>query len=342
MVNHPNIVRFENLKRTQNNWYLVTEFVNGDSLTNNLKKYMQTYNRPFPEDIVQYLMKQIVDALQYLHFNKILHRDLKLDNILVSYPSDYDKQTLNLKNCQIKIIDFGFAKILSKQFTNTVLGTPPNMDPQILGQLSAGVKTGGYNEKVDIWSLGTLCYEMVVGYSPFKGANMYDLYQKVKKGNYVLPSTLSEEIVYFINGMLQQDPNQRYDANQLKTHKFLINPVNTFHRVDVKSLKASIIPGGMLNMKSNQPQVTNNNTNDFDLWGIFTQPEYYYGSPQNQMPVQIQQKPQVQPHMQMPNFQQTQQQPKIQIQNYQQQYQTQQNQQNYYYNQPQNNYGAYY
>ena len=343
MVNHPNIVRFENLKRTQNNWYLVTEFVNGDSLTNNLKKYMQTYNKPFPEDIVQYLMKQIVDALQYLHFNKILHRDLKLDNILVSYPSDYDKQTLNLKNCQIKIIDFGFAKILSKQFTNTVLGTPPNMDPQILGQLSTGVKTGGYNEKVDIWSLGTLCYEMVVGYSPFKGANMYDLYQKVKKGNYVLPSTLSEEIVSFINGMLQQDPNQRYDANQLKTHKFLINPVNTFHRVDVKSLKASIIPGGMLNMKSNQPQVTtNNNINDFDLWGIFTQPEYYYGSPQNQMPVQIQQKPQVQPHMQMPNFQQTQQQPKIQIQNYQQQYQTQQNQQNYYYNQPQNNYGAYY
>ena len=68
-VNHPNIVKFIDLKKSMNHWYLVTEFVNGGSLTDNLKKYMAMYRRPFTEDIVQYIMRQIVDALRYLHFN---------------------------------------------------------------------------------------------------------------------------------------------------------------------------------------------------------------------------------------------------------------------------------
>ena len=90
-LNHPNIIKFYDLKKTVNNWYIVTEFCNGGSLTDNLKKYMAHYQKPFPEEVVQYLMKQIVGAMQYLHLNKILHRDLKLDNILVNFPSDNDK-----------------------------------------------------------------------------------------------------------------------------------------------------------------------------------------------------------------------------------------------------------
>ena len=370
-VNHPNIVKFKTLKKTQNNWYIVTEYINGDSLTNNLKRYMSLYNKTFPEDIVQHIMRQIVDALQYLHFNKIVHRDLKLDNILVSYPTEYDKQNLNLKNCQVKIIDFGFAKVLRNQFTNTLLGTAPNMDPQILGQFATGQKTGGYNETVDIWSLGTLCYEMVVGYSPFSGINMQDLYQKVKKGNYALPSSLSDELVTFINGMLQVNPNQRLNINQLKNHKFLVNPVSTFHRVEVKNIKASYIPGGMLKMKSNEPQenIVTNNNDIFDLWRIFSNPNYYNEYGNNLIPVQVQQEPQIQQVVQVQNYQpqpQIQQvvpaqnyqlqpkiQPKMQMPNYQQypkvQVQPQpypatkvQKQQQYYYNQPQTNYDAYY
>ena len=347
-VKHPNIVKYIDLKKTKNHWYLITEFISGGSLTDILHKYMAMYQRPFPEDVVQHLMRQIVSAVQYLHFNKIIHRDLKLDNILVNFASDYDKQTLNLKNCQVKIIDFGFATILNSDKTNTVLGTPPNMDPKILEQITTGIPTNGYTEKVDIWSLGTLCYEMIMGYSPFRATNMQELYQKVKKGNYILPSNLSEEIVSFINSMLQQDDEERADADELMNHKFLVNDVSTFHAVDVRSIEASYIPGGMLNMKSKQPKVVNNINNDFNLWGIFTQPDLYYGSAQPQVPIQFNQQPQVYQQTQKQNFQsqpyevrtyqnfqhkpqvQIQQQPQYyqtnQKQNYQQQYYTQQQQ----------------
>ncbi len=335
-VKHPNIVKLISLKKTQNHWYLITEFVSGGSLSEALKKYMAMYQRPFPEDVVQHLMRQIVSAVQYLHFNKIIHRDLKLDNILINFASDYDKKILNLKNCHVKLIDFGFAKVLNSNKTNTILGTAPNMDPQILEQITTGITGEGYDEKVDIWSLGTLCYEMIMGYSPFYGANIQELYQKVKKGDYILPSNLSEEIVSFINSMLQQDDEERADADELMNHKFLVNDVSTFHAVDVRSIEASYIPGGMLNMKSKQPKVVNNINNDFNLWGIFTQPDLYYGSAQPQAPIQFNQQPQVYPQTQKQNFQSQpyevrtyqnfQHKPQVQIQPQPQYYQTNQKQ----------------
>ena len=296
-LNHPNIVKFCGLKKTINNWYLVTEFCNGGSLSDNLKKYMNHFKRPFTEEIVQYLMKQIVGAIQYLHFNKIIHRDLKLDNILVIFPSEQDKNSLNMMNCTIKIIDFGFATKLNGPLTYTALGTPTNMDPAILEAIKTGVPNAGYNEKVDIWSLGTLCYEMVVGTKAFSGTNMDELFQKVKKGTYSLPLTLSKEVVEFINNMLQQDPNQRSTANQLLYHDFLTKHPSQFHRVNVRDIQGSIGPGGVINMKSNpNSQLQKNNNNLYELWSIFNDPGIY------QIP---QMSNQVQPIMQLPQQQYT-------------------------------------
>ena len=143
-----------------------------------------------------------------------------------------------------------------------------------------------------------------------------------------MPSTLSDEIVSFIDSMLQQDSNKRSNAEQLINHKFLTNPVNTFHAVNVKHIKASYLPGGLLKMKSKQPEVIQNA--NFNYWGIFTQPEMYYGNVQQVVPVQVQ--PQQQPKIQ----------PKMQMQNIQPQYIAQKQQQNVYYNQPQVNYANYY
>ena len=294
IINHPNIVKFCGLKKTMNNWYLITEFCNGGSLLDNLKKYMAIYHRPFTEEIVQYLMKQIVSAIYYLHFNKIIHRDLKLDNILINYPSDYDKNALNLMNCQVKIIDFGFATKLNKPLTFTALGTPTNMDPKILENIKTGIPNQGYNEQVDIWSLGTLCYQMLVGHVPFSGSSMDELFLKVKQGVYTLPVTLSKEVINFINGMLQQDTSKRFTAEQLLHHDFLVKHPTQFKPVNVREIQGNLGPGGVINMKSNsnpQPIVNNNMV---QLWGIFNQtglimpgiPQVNQIQPKMQLPVQ--------------------------------------------------------
>ena len=296
MMNHPNILKFCGLKKSQNHYYLITDYCNGGTLSSNLRKYISAYHRPFSEEIVQYLMKQIVNAIYYLHFNKIIHRDLKLDNILVNFPTDHDKKSLNMMSCSIKIIDFGFATKLNGPLTYTALGTPTNMDPKILQHIKTGIPNTGYNETVDIWSLGTLCYEMVVGHMAFSGASMEELYQKVKNGTYSLPLTLSKELVSFINGMLQQDPKKRLTASQLLNHDFLLMLPSQFHPIDTKKIPGTLEPGGIIRMKTKaQPEATNG----ILLWDIFNQPGIYQDIP-NQVNIQVQ--PQMQIFSPQPQY----------------------------------------
>ena len=277
-INHPNIVRLIDLKKTKSHCYIVMEYCNGGDLSSCLKKYKAAHRRPFSEEIVQYIMRQVVSGLEFLHSNKIIHRDLKLDNILVTFNSEQDKNNLNMMKAIAKIIDFGFATKLPKgNLTYTVLGTPTNMDPQILKDMETKNQSG-YDEKADIWSLGTLCYEMLVGHMAFSANSMKELYQKVKQGTYTLPSNLSEEVVSFINGMLQKDPNKRLSAKQLKNHDFLIKNIKQFKPVDVRKIPATVGPGGMLNFNTN---VNNKNQNLYEtVWDIFAQP-------MNQQPVTI-------------------------------------------------------
>ena len=176
-----------------------------------------------------------------------------------------------MMKCQVKIIDFGFATRLNGPLTYTALGTPTSMDPAILENIKAGVSNAGYNEKVDIWSLGTLCYEMVVGTKPFNATSMEELFQKVKNGKYLLPLTLSKEIVDFINKMLQKDPNQRSTAKELLYHDFLVKSLSQFQRIDVRNIEGSLGPGGVINMNTNknsQPQIDSNNY-IYQLWSVF-------------------------------------------------------------------------
>ena len=264
-IKHPNIVRLIEVKKTKSHIYIVTEFCNGGSLSQNLNNYINANRKPFSEEIVQYLMRQIVSAINYLHKNKIVHRDLKLDNILINFPTEQDKANSNMLAAQIKLIDFGFAtklRVANHNLTKTVLGTPSNMDPQMLNNMERHQNSlEGYDEKVDIWSLGTLCYEMIVGRLTFFGRNMNELYEKVKRGNYKLPLWLSKEAVSFLNGMLQYDTKKRLSSDDLLRHDFLTKNVKDFQTVDKNQLKGKI-NGNMLNIN-----IKNNNT----IWGLFNE-----------------------------------------------------------------------
>ena len=264
-ISHKNIVKLIEVKKTKSHIYMVTEFCNGGSLTDNLNKYVQIHRKAFSEEIVQYLMKQIVSAIYYLHMNKIVHRDLKLDNILLNFPNENDKANLNMLKAEIKLIDFGFAtrlRTVNGNLANTILGTPSNMEPHMLRDMeNQRPSLKGYNEKVDIWSLGTLCYEMLVGRMAFAGHSMEELYKKVKAGNYKLPLWLSKEAVSFINGMLQYDSNKRLSAFELLNHDFLKKNVKEFQTVDVNQVKDKV-RGKVMNINIRQ-----NNT----IWEVFNE-----------------------------------------------------------------------
>lgn len=109
------------------------EYCNGGELEGALEKYKQKYRKPFSEEIVQYFMKQIIDAFKYIHANNAIHRDVKLENILLHYENEEDKKNFNLMKATVKIIDFGCASKVNKMNPKTkIVGNPINMDPTIL------------------------------------------------------------------------------------------------------------------------------------------------------------------------------------------------------------------
>ena len=263
-LKHPNILRIEDLQKTKDSYLLVTEFINGGSLSENLKRYQNLHhNKAFTEEIVQHLMRQIVDAIKYMHGFRIIHRDLKLDNIMVNFDTENDKNNCNMLRARVKLIDFGLATQLPKSgLTTTALGSPINMDPYILKKYKKGEnKTGGYNEKIDIWSLGTVCYQMLIGKVAFEAESIEDLIRKMEAGNYTVPTSVSKEVVSFINAMLQYDATNRYSASELSKHPFLKKRVSDFSKIDTNRVSRKIDRKGLnINVKKNST-----------IWGIFNE-----------------------------------------------------------------------
>ena len=265
---HKNIVKLEDMKMTKKHYYLVMEFCNGGSLSDCLKKHQNKTGQPFTQEIVQFLMKQIISVMKYIHSRGIIHRDLKLDNILVNFDSEYDKNNTNMMKATIKIIDFGFAKHMgNSNLCYSTVGSPINMDPNILIKMNdakMGINKGqmlGYDQKADIWSLGTICYEMLIGKSAFNSQSMKELVDKVKNGTYSIPTHLSKEVVSFLNAMLQFNSQKRLSCDELSRHAFLTKNVRDFEPIDLRKVSDKINRNN-LNKKKKK-----NNT----IWSIFNQ-----------------------------------------------------------------------
>jgi serine/threonine protein kinase len=254
-VYHKNIVKIIDLKKTKNHYYIIMELCNGGSLKDNLEKYMKIHNKPFPEKIVQHVMRQIVSAINYLHGLKIVHRDLKLDNILVNYSSEEDKNNINLLNAEVKIVDFGFATHISNvSLLTSAVGSPFNMDPRILKKYSSHAKCPqGYDEKADIWSLGTLCYHLLIGENAFIANTVQELSSKIEEGNFKIPITLARETISFLMDMLQYDSNKRSSASEISSHPFLIKYIGDFTYIDLRKVFHKINYDKLyLNIKDNK------------------------------------------------------------------------------------------
>ena len=156
-------------------------------------------------------MKQIANGLKQLNKLRIVHRDLKLSNFLLTEDSD---------DPTIKIWDFGLARQKGSKETSllldTIWGTPIYMAPEVL-------KGNQYDERADLWSMGTILYELLVGHPPFQGKSLTELVEKVNSGRYIIPTSvdISEGCINLISGLLISDPSKRFIWDDFFNHPFI-------------------------------------------------------------------------------------------------------------------------
>ena len=247
-LKHENIIRLHNIFKTKEHLYLVMDYMNGGNLSKYLENYKKIYNKPFPQEMIQFFVRQIVEGLVYLHSKGIIHRDLKLDNILLNFKGINNKENMIYNHGRIKIIDFGLSTQIKKDkniLASSLVGTPIIMDPVImLGKDNNFEKPKMYDEKCDIWSLGAITYEMLTGINLFKAKNMEELKNNVVKGNYYLKvDDLSNEMLSFLNCMLQYDPEKRLSAEELLKHQFLTGDPENFQKAEVSTISYKITDG---------------------------------------------------------------------------------------------------
>lgn len=227
-IKNNNIINLYNTFQNKDCIYLFLEYCNGGTIKENLDKYLNKTGKPFPEKYIQHLMKQILLGVKYLHDNGIIHRDLKLNNILLKYKNNYDLNNINILSAQAKIIDFNLSYIKNNYYEPySVVGTLPNMAPNIIYNINNNQKKS-YDEKVDIWSVGTLCYEMLFGKPLFQNMTQEDICKNIINANFVIPNNISIQARDFLDCMLQKDKNYIYSASQLLNHQFIIGDYHSF------------------------------------------------------------------------------------------------------------------
>ena len=254
LLQHPNIILIKDIKRTQNNIYLILEYCHLGDLENYIEKFyydkaLRLYH--MPEAVVQKIVSQLSEGFKLMRERNIVHRDLKLANILVS------------KDFVIKLADFGFAKFQenSTMLLESYCGTPITMAPEIL-------KKHAYNEKCDIWSLGIIIYKMLVGKYPFfpSGNTIEDLMGVVDKGILQFPAnlTISQEVKGLIGSMLVKDPMKRMGFEEFFKNNWVVGGVQGVEKTSQLDLKDALASVYQSKMSKNSTKETTKDSNNKD------------------------------------------------------------------------------
>lgn len=191
-LHHQNIVEFKGYFLRLNKLYMVLEYIQGGSLWELLNQRRLSLDETF------LYLSQIVAALHYLHSLKIIHRDIKSENILL------------LSSNQLKICDFGFcAPFGDDQKRISQCGTQEYMCPEILNKQQQ-------NDKVDVWCVGILLYEMIHNQSPFKGKSLREQQNIQELEIYQVNPKTPALFKKIIKSCLKWNPLQRPTMRQLK------------------------------------------------------------------------------------------------------------------------------
>ena len=201
---HPSVTKILETFESEKYMLIIMEYISGGNLQNFVKK-----RRKLCEKTAKILFRQIIQGIKYIHSRGIVHRDIKLENIL-----------LDLNNI-IKICDFGVGKLIKP---STILkdqcGTPVYMAPEI-------IKGEGYHGfPVDIWSAGVALYIMLSGSLPFNKDKEHDLEFSILNNNLKEISDISEDANNLLKNILEKDPNKRFTANQILEHPWMNTNLN--------------------------------------------------------------------------------------------------------------------
>ncbi|XP_010536320.1 PREDICTED: serine/threonine-protein kinase TIO isoform X2 [Tarenaya hassleriana] len=214
-LKHENIIGMLDSFENAREFCVVTEFAQGE-----LFEILED-DKCLPEEQVQAIAKQLVKALHYLHSNRIIHRDMKPQNILIGSGS------------VIKLCDFGFARAMS---ANTVVlrsikGTPLYMAPEL-------VREQPYNHTADLWSLGVILYELYVGQPPFYTNSVYALIRHIVKDPVKYPDEMSPNFKSFLKGLLNKVPHNRLTWPALLEHPFV---KESQEEIEAKEMHSAVV-----------------------------------------------------------------------------------------------------
>ena len=205
-LDHPDIVRIIESYNTKDSYVLVTEYCEGGEL------YDQVRNQ-LSETQIAVIFKQLLSGLAYLHSHNIVHRDLKLENILIQ---EIEKSKTTAEDLfTIKIIDFGTARIFdNKTKPQSIVGSSYYIAPEVLNQK--------YGKECDLWSVGVILYMFVVGHAPFDGCDDEEITGNIQKGIYKKDDKrwkkASKDVKDLIQKLLIYSPKKRLTALQALKH----------------------------------------------------------------------------------------------------------------------------
>lgn len=232
LLNHPHIVRLLDYFYTKDHYFLVFEYIKGRQLYDVVLK-----NNYISEESARRYFRQILSAIDYIHRNCIVHRDLKIENILID------------QNDNVKIIDFGLSNFYdNKNLLGTFCGSLYFAAPELL----MGNKYKG--PEVDIWSLGVILYVMLCGKVPFDDESVQALQNKIKEAHFEFCKLISAEAKDLILNMLLAIPEGRFGLDQVKksawvnlgydniVHNYMIKrfPIEKLNKDLVNALSAAL------------------------------------------------------------------------------------------------------
>ncbi|TPX46180.1 hypothetical protein SeLEV6574_g03357 [Synchytrium endobioticum] len=220
MVQHPHIVGLIDKYETPAHMYLVTDLASGGELFDQIVQ-----KGSYTEADAAKLVRQLLDAVAYLHDHDIVHRDLKPENLLFRDRSD---------NADVMITDFGLSRVVdSDMYLRTACGTPDYVAPEVLDQT-------GHGKPVDVWALGVITYVLLCGFTPFwcvtsppvhPGEDQRSLFAAIVSGQYDYDeeywSAVSDSAKDFIDLCLTRDPAKRPAAGQALEHPWLSTDAST-------------------------------------------------------------------------------------------------------------------